>query len=160
MYKSSIALILVLLVGLASPAAAGERPNLSNWDGVKQLRAGQQVRVWLAERVVTGTLLAAGDDDVVVRQAGREVTVKRAEVKRLAVLKNHDRKVALGALLGAAVGIGGGIGIMVASSPKGPQYASRGAGAAGAILLVSAPIAGAVLGGRWGTQTVYQAPRR
>lgn len=158
MYKSTIALLLAFLVLLVSPAVAAEKPSLSSWDGVKQLRAGQQVRAWLADRVVTGTLLSASDDELVVRQAGREVTLKRGEIVRLAALNHRGGKMAIGAVVGGAAGFACAVGILEASGH--PRYPSAGVGVAAGMVVWSSPVIGAVLGSRWGTQTVYREPKQ
>jgi hypothetical protein len=98
--------VAVLLV-LALAAAAQSAPQ--NWNNVKAITAGTEVRVNVGTRRVTGQFQSAMDDALVINSRTGQETLTRQEVLRVSVKKQGKR--ARNTLLGLGIGAGAGLGI-------------------------------------------------
>ena len=101
----------ILLLILAPALVAQSR---TNWDSVKQLVSGQQIRLSLADgRNLRGQFQSATDDAVMVavlsdgRTAGSQETLSRTLVAK-ASAKGESRRLRH-ALIGFGIGAGGGL---------------------------------------------------
>ncbi len=130
----------------------------TDWNTVKALAPGTQIRMETAPRKVSGQLLSVSDEAIVVRSGGREDSVRRSEVTRIAVKKPGHRK--RNVLIGLGVGAGAGLGIALAvNSCHGIGCIDSGVieAAAPPILAVLGAIVGAIIPtGGW--REIYRIP--
>ena len=97
--------IAATFVLLASTVAA--QTNTSNWNTVKALRAGTDVRIRTGSRSVVGRIDRSSDDTLVVTSESRQEVFKPQEVARVSVRGGSHRK--RNVLIGAGIGAGGGL---------------------------------------------------
>jgi hypothetical protein len=146
---------IALVAGLV--AHAKDRPS-SDWASVAQIAVGKRIEVRLKDgSKASGTLVRAGQQDVVVRTKDRETVYDKTTVARVRVRKGLSRtaKVLVGTAAGAA--IGGGIGAVIGTSYDDGSIAALVAGiGTGAGAGIGAAV-GAVVPPGW--RTVYQADR-
>lgn len=103
MRASCTLLLLVLLV--SSSLHAAETPA---WDGLKQLHAGQQVRVVLKDGTsVQGRFQSLRDDAIVINAKGTDQVLSRPNVQQVAGRGPSHRL--RNTLIGAGIGAGGGL---------------------------------------------------
>jgi hypothetical protein len=138
---SKLARSIVVLLVFAIAAAA--QSSAQDWNVVKALAPGTEVRVTSA-RDVRGTLQSASDDSLIVNSGKGLETITRQEIVRVSLRKRGHR--ARNVLIGLAIGAGAGAGIGAATAtagcknsgncillyPKG-ETAGIGAGVLGAI---------------------------
>lgn len=157
--KHSLTLGLVIwFVGsiAATPLrAADPRPEKANWDNLKQLAPGEEIRVVLNDaKSYRGQLQAVNDEAVVVRLPGGEQTFARQSVLRVSSKRQGHRT--RNGLIGAAAGAAGGAGIGAAACPNDPECQVRTAPVGLLIGLGVGATAGALLPtGGW--HDVYRA---
>ncbi len=156
----SLGISLLLLAGLASPAAA-QTTDPNSWASVRSLTPGRPVEV--IERrgaAIKGELSGVSADSITVSAKHRIVVVPRSEVSTVRIRSGKRRRYAL---IGAAIGAGAGLGLGVAGSESLSNGAggdltnlkpaiTAGSGAVGALV-------GAVIGSVAGNHatTVYHA---
>lgn len=144
---------LILAAGLALPGAPP-----SHWAAVEGIAPGTRVRVSETGRgkpEVSGTLVRAGANSIVVNSKTGERAVDRSAVRVIQVAA-PQRRMRQG-LIGVGVGTGIGLGLGLAVCPYCPNEGSRrfeGIGAAlgagiGALGFLFTPY-----------QTIYKAPKR
>ena len=154
------ALGLALTVALAgiTPAAAQDASSTGDWAAVRALASGEKVVVRTADAGrKTGRFDSADDLQLVITRGGRRVAYARDRVRLVQI--NHGTSRAKGALVGAAIGGGGGLAI------GGGIYDSADGDFVGAfvpaVALVGAGI-GAGIGALFGkgskNVTIYEAP--
>jgi len=135
--------------------------STANWNAVKALAPGAQIRMEAAPRTMTGQIRSATDDAIVLLSGAGEETVMRSQVTRIAVKKPGHRK--RNVLIGLGVGGGVGLGIgLAAKSCSGFGCIGAGDVEAGAppILAALGAIVGAVLPtGGWRDIYYLPAPR-
>ena len=91
---------------IASPLCGAENPE---WNNLKQLSPGQQVRVQLNDgKFSKGDLQSVSDDAIVIRAKSADQTFQRSGVKKVSTRRSSHR--ARHALIGAAIGAGVGLG--------------------------------------------------
>jgi len=161
--KYHLAIIMTVLilafVGIAPSNAAESNSTQANWESLKHLAAGQQIRLVLNDvKSIRGQFQSVSDEGLVVRTGAGDQTFEKRHVLRVSTQGASHR--ARNALIGA----GAGAGVGAAALGVCPQGGSRevipcgGRGAAfGAVLF--APV-GAVVGavmptGGW--HDVYRA---
>ena len=154
------ALGLALTVALAgvTPAAAQGTPTTGNWAAVQALTAGERVVVKTTDDGrKTGRFDSADDLQLVITRGGRRVAYARDRVRLVQINRGTSR--GKGALLGAAIGGGGGLAIGAG------VYDSADGEFIGAIIPVIAVIGagigaglGALIGKGSKNVTVYEAP--
>ena len=83
------------------------------WNNLKQLSPGQQVRVQLNDsKFSKGHFQSVSDDAIIIRIKGADQTFHRSEVQQVSSRRSGHR--ARHALIGAAIGAGAGLGSGVA----------------------------------------------
>lgn len=154
------ALGLALTVALAGivPAAAQDASGVGTWAAVQALTAGEKVVVKTKDGArKTGRFDSATDLQLVIMRDGRQVAYARDQVRLVQINRGTSR--GKGALVGAAIGGGGGlaIGTGVYESAEGefigaviPVIAVIGAGIGAGL--------GALIGKGNKNVTVYEAP--
>jgi hypothetical protein len=116
--EAQLLLLLLPRFGLAQAA-----PN--NWDNLKQLAPGQQIRVVLNDaKSYKAGFQSVTDDAIVVRLATGDQTFERQNVLRVSTQGNNHRR--RNALIGLAVGMGAGIIVGVASPELGQGKCAQG----------------------------------
>ncbi|HEX7177667.1 MAG TPA: hypothetical protein VF240_20580 [Pyrinomonadaceae bacterium] len=148
----------VALAGITPAAAQDATARTSDWRAVQALTAGERVVVKTTDDGrKTGRFDSANDLQLVITRDGRRVTYARDRVRLVQINRGTSR--GKGALLGAAIGGGGGlaIGAGVYDSADGEFIGSI----VPVIALVGAGI-GAGIGALFGkgskNVTIYEAP--
>lgn len=113
MRKPPFACRLAALLALLATAMAAQT-NVINWNTVKALAAGTQVRVSAGSRPVNGRIEQVTDDALVVTSGKGQETFGRQQVSAVSVKKLSHR--GRNALIGLAAGTGAGLGIGVAAA--------------------------------------------
>ena len=99
----------VLAIPLLSLAAAGQAPR-SNWEGVKVLAPGSEIRVAAgSSKPVQGKLESVTDSNLILSNATGVESFQRPEVHSVAVKKKGHRL--RNTFIGLGVGIAAGLGI-------------------------------------------------
>ena len=145
--------ILVLLLLVPGIGFAGSSPN--DWDNLKQLRPGQKIEVVDSSmKTVQGAFVAVSEEAISLRVGKSEESVVRAKVVRVSVRDTSHRTRNM--IIGAAVGAGAGLAIMI---PLEIQQSNEGNSLAGPLAGVTAGLAGAGLGlgAIPGNRTIYRA---
>jgi len=102
------------LVLLTTTMAA--QTNVADWNTVKALTTGTQVRITAGSRTVRGEIERTTDDVLVVTTGKGQEMFDRQEVSAVSVKKPSHRK--RNTLIGLAAGTGVGLGIGIATRPK------------------------------------------
>jgi len=108
-------LVLALLGACFSTGTAiGEDSKglLSNWDNLKSLTRGQEIRVVMNNvKSYQGKFESLSDDGITLQQAGGEQTLPRQDVLRVSWKgqSHRTRNAKIGAAVGAGVGLAGGL---------------------------------------------------
>lgn len=92
-------------------AAAAQAPA-QNWNNVKALTVGTQVRIAVGSRTVNGDLQSVTDDSLAVNSGKGQEMFTRQEVKQVSTKKMGHRL--RNTLLGLGIGTGAGVGTGVA----------------------------------------------
>ena len=109
MTKKALAFVLILLTAAASQTALAQSSK-GSWDAVKAVYTDTKLEVKLTSgETLKGKMLDATDATLTLIEDGKRVDVPRDRVLRVYVL--GKRSVKRSALIGAAVGGGGGLGI-------------------------------------------------
>jgi len=103
--------IAAALLLLAATVAA--QTNASNWNTVKALAAGTDVRILNGSRTVNGKIEGVTDETIVVNSGKGQETFKQQDVMRVSLKKNGHRM--RNALIGLGVGAGVGVGVGAAA---------------------------------------------
>ncbi len=111
--------IMISALGLMAAAAlspAEPQPRQANWDNLKQLAAGDEIRLVLKDaKSYSAKFQSFTDDAIVVRLAGADRTFSRQDVLRVSTKGQSHRL--RNAALGAAIGVGSGA-ILAASTSR------------------------------------------
>jgi hypothetical protein len=110
-------LTILFLVWVSSPAVAAAKTEAANWDNLKQLAPGVEVKIVLNDaKAYPGQFKAVTDEAIVLRlDTGAEQTFTRQDVLRVSTEgKKHRGR---NALIGMAIGAGAGV-IVGAASPE------------------------------------------
>jgi hypothetical protein len=111
--------IMISALGLMAAVAvnpAEPRPRQANWDNLKQLAAGDEIRLVLKDvKSYSAKFQSSTDDAIVVRLAGADCTFSRQDVLRVSTKGQSHRL--RNAALGAAIGVGSGA-ILAASTSR------------------------------------------
>ena len=108
----------VLLAVVATTLVA--QTNVADWNTVKVLTPGTQVRINAGSRTIRGEIDRATDDVLVVTSGRGQETVDRQQVSVVSVKKPSRRK--RNTLIGLAAGAGGGLAIGIAARAKPGQW--------------------------------------
>ncbi len=104
--QSRVAILLVAAATLAAQSTA-------DWSAVMALPPGARIRVEAPPRKLSGRLLSAAADAIVVRSGAREERVARSQISRLDARRNSHRK--RNVLIGIGIGTGAGLGLGLAA---------------------------------------------
>ena len=106
-----VALLCTLLALTAGPSLrAAEK---SDWSSLKQIAVGQTIKVAVKDGASSqGDFQSASEDALVLRVAGEDRSIARDTVRRVSLKTNSHR--GKHALIGAAIGAGGGLGAGIA----------------------------------------------
>ena len=116
----------------------------TNWDAVKALATGTQVRISAGSRTVSGKIERITDDALVVDSGKGQETFDRQQVAAVSVKKPGHRM--RNALIGLAAGTGVGLGIGIAARAKPGQLTVIPNAAIVAGFTAAGAIAGTVVG--------------
>jgi hypothetical protein len=144
-----------LLALVATTIAA--QTNVTNWNTVKALTTGTQVRITTGSRTLRGRIDRITDDALEVTSGQGRETFYRQQVSVVSVMQPGHRK--RNALIGLAAGIGVGLGIGIAGRSKPGQLQIVPNGAITAGFTVAGALAGTIVGvviptGGW--REIYQ----
>jgi len=132
-----------MMLGLMATTLAGQT-NFANWNTVKALAAGTEVRVTAGTRTVRGTVDRVTDDTLVVTSGKRQEMFDRQQVSAVSQKKpgHRMRNALIG--LGAGTGVGLGVGLGERAGHNQLQIVSNSAVMAG--FTVAGALAGTVVG--------------
>jgi hypothetical protein len=135
--KRAILWILFCVVGM--PCAAFAQSSQSSWQNLSTLRAGQKIKVIEKDattkntETVTGTFASVSETALTLQQKGLERMIQKQDVRTVKLMGNSHRL--RNALIGGAVGAGGGAGVGAASWENRGFAGGKGIGAAvGAVI--------------------------
>ena len=133
--------------------AAEPPPEKANWDNLKSLAPGEEIRVVLKDaKSYRGRLQAVSDEAITLRLAAGEQSIARQDILRVSAKGNSHRL--RNALIGA--GLGAGItGAAVAASIRNDPEAINGVVAIPIVALVGAGVGAVMPTGGW--HDVYRA---
>ena len=138
------ALLVLLLLLLLLTTAMTAQTNVANWDTVKALESGTQVRVTAGGSTVRGRIDRITEDALTVTSGKGQETIDRQQVSVLSVEKSGHRK--RNALIGLGVGTGVGLGVGIAARSKPGQLEIIPNGAIVAGFGVAGALVGTVVG--------------
>lgn len=154
------------LIVSATATAIAQTPASTSpqWDAVRQIAAGQELRVQLQnKRKVWGFLVTASDTELQLEKDGVVTALKQAEIKKVWHVTGSKRarqRLYRGIGIGAGLFAGLLIGVAVGLQPCNGSCNEEKAGVAAA--MIGLPLAGGVLGhklGGSGKRTlIYSAP--
>ncbi len=112
-------------IGIVALHAEEAKSRQANWENLKRLAPGQQIRVVLKDaKAYTGQFHSLSDEGLVIRTGGGEQTVERPSILRVSTQgKSHRGR---NALIGLAVGAGAGVIVGVASPELGQGKCAQG----------------------------------
>ena len=104
-FAIGMTVLMLGFIGIGSVNAAGPKSTQANWESLKQLATGQEVRVVLNDaKSYEAKFQSVTDDAIVVRLVTGEQTFTRESVLRVSTKgKSHRLR---NAALGAAIGVG------------------------------------------------------
>ena len=108
----------VLLVFVATSLAA--QTNATDWNTVKALTTGTQVRISAGARTVRGEIERTTDDVLVMTSRKGQEMFDREQISSVSVRKPSHRK--RNTLIGLGVGAGAGLAIGIATRPSSGQW--------------------------------------
>jgi len=130
-------------------AQAVTEPKFGTWEAVKGLQIGQELELRLKNgTTLKGTLNSVSDSEITFRRNSQTVTARRDEIRQIyTVVKKGSRKaVALGAIVGGAIGAGGTVAVAASND-------TEGVGAKAALLPVVGALTGALVGWAFRSKT-------
>jgi len=131
------------MLAFATAIMAGQT-NVSDWNAVKALPAGAQVRIAAGPRTVTGKIDRVADDVLAVTTGKGQEMFDRQQVSVVSVQKPSHRK--RNTLIGLAVGSGAGLGIGIASRPKPDQLQIVSSGEVVGVCTAAGSLVGTIVG--------------
>ena len=143
-FEIGMVLLMLGFIGIGSVKAAGPKSTPANWQNLKRLAVGDDVRVVLNDgKSSAAKFQGFSDEAVVVRTSAGEQTFSQKDVLRVSAKKESHRT--RNALIGAAAGGGLGVGIAAgyAASQRSEYPQNR-------YLEVDGPILGALFGAAGG----------
>jgi hypothetical protein len=141
MYVLTCRITAVLLLVAAIAAA---QTNASNWNTVKALTTGTDVRILNGSRTVGGKIEGVTDETLVVNSGKGQETFGQQQVLTVSVRKARHR--GRNALIGLAVGAGAGLAIGLGTRPGPNQLKIVPTGAIVGGLTAAGAIVGVIVG--------------
>jgi hypothetical protein len=141
---------------LATLTAAAQSP-IQNWETVKSVTTGTEVRIAIGSRTVRGDMIRATDDALVVASGKGQEMFTNQQVTRVSIRKTGHR--GRNALIGLGVGAGVGAGIGAADDANCRANHGFLCGLALPILGILGGVIGTVVGVVWpsgGWREVYR----
>jgi hypothetical protein len=125
LFAIGMTVLMLGFIGIGSVNAAEPKSTQANWENLKQLASGQQIRVVLNDaKAYTGQLHSVSDQGLVIRTGGGDQTFERQNILRVSAQgKSHRGR---NALIGLAVGAGAGVVVGVASPELGQGKCAQG----------------------------------
>ena len=108
-----------LLLAVLSPTLAAQT-NVADWNAVKALTVGTEVRITAGSRSIRGEIERTTDDVLVVTARKGQEMFERQQVSVVSIKKAGHRK--RNTLIGLAAGAGGGLAIGIAARAKPGQW--------------------------------------
>ncbi len=136
-YRLSIVLAVVA-------TTLGAQTNVADWNTIKALTTGTQVRITAGSRSVRGEIERTTDDILVVTSGKGQEMFDRQQVSVVSVKKPSRRK--RNTLIGLAAGAGGGLAIGIATRPGPGQWEIVSSEAVTAGLVGAGAIVGSLVG--------------
>lgn len=130
--------------GLALLTTTMAAQTTADWNAVKALTGGTEVRITVGSHTAHGEIDRATDDILVLTSRNGQEMFDRQQVSVLSVKKPSHRK--RNTLIGLAAGTGVGLGIGIATRPKPGQLEVVTPGAITAGLTAAGAIAGTLVG--------------
>jgi len=118
--------------------------SVSNWNTVKALTAGTDVRVLNGSRTVSGKIEGVTDAAIVVTSGKGQESFKQQDVTRVSVKKDGHRR--RNALIGLGVGAGAGLGVGAAADASCKSFCFLGGNFGKAVFTPMGAIAGILIG--------------
>jgi len=131
------------LLALAATTAVAQK-SAGDWNPVKALTTGTEVRVTTGSRTVSGKIDRITDDTLVMTSGKGSEMFTEQEVTRVSVGKKGHR--GRNALIGLAVGAGAGVAIGIAARPKPGQLLANESGAITAVITAIGAVVGTLVG--------------
>ncbi len=124
-FAIGMTVLVIGFMGSAPTHAVEPKSTQANWESLKELANGQQIRVVLNDaKAYTGQLQAVSDEALVIRTGGGDQTFERQSILRVSSPgKSHRGR---NALIGLAVGAGAGVAVGVASPELGQGKCAQG----------------------------------
>jgi hypothetical protein len=124
-FAIGMTVLMLGFIGIASVNGAEPKSTQANWESLKQLAPGQEVRVVLNDaKSYGGQFQSVSDDGIVLRLGKDSQTFERQNVLRVSTRgKSHRGR---NALIGLAVGAGAGVVVGVASPELGQGKCAQG----------------------------------
>lgn len=132
----------VLLALLTTTLAA--QTNVADWNTVKALTTGTQVRISAGSRTVQGEIERSTDDVLVVASRKGQEMFDREQISGVSVKKPSHRK--RNTLIGLGVGAGAGLGVGIATRPSSGQWEIISPDVVAAGLVAAGAIGGTLVG--------------
>ncbi len=137
-------------------AASSLRAANSDWNNLKTLKPGQQIRIVLNDnKVYQGEFQALNDEGITLRHASGEQTFARKDIHRIGSYQGFKTHLARNMLIGAAIGAALATPLMLANSNNGWWHSS--VWVPGVFVPGGAGIGAAVTAAGW--HEVYRAPK-
>jgi hypothetical protein len=108
-----------LLLAVLSPTLVAQT-NVADWNAVKALTVGTEVRITSGSRSIRGEIERTTDDVLVVTSRKGQEMFERQQVSVVSIKKAGHRK--RNTLIGLAAGAGGGLAIGIAARAKPGQW--------------------------------------
>jgi hypothetical protein len=124
-FAIGMTVLMLGFIGIGSVNAAEPKSTQANWESLKQLVTGQEVRVVLNDaKSYSGQFQSVSDDGIMLRLGKDSRTFERQNVLRVSTRgKGHRGR---NALIGLAVGAGAGVIVGVASPELGQGKCAQG----------------------------------
>jgi hypothetical protein len=152
---------LALLILILAPGFTLAQSKPDSWKNLKELQPGQMVEVVDTQmKLFRGKFSTFTDDAIVLQQSKGEATVKRADIARVSMRDTSRRTRYM--LIGAAVGVGGGLmGVLMSRSNCTAGVNCNGTGAGSYGLMAGLGGAGLAIGSIPGHyRTIYRAKKQ
>ncbi len=152
--RTRIVATFLLAPALALPADE----ILASWQNLKQLPPGQKVEIVVKKGLpARGAFIAVTDESISIRTKKQELSVARADVKRVRRQRgSRSALIGLGVGAGAGAGLGAGVGEGLSHESGGDFASLKPAiiGVTAALGALAGLLVGALVGGR--NSTVYE----